>query len=92
MNSKVNIEKIGEIYGAETYEIILNNIDIIEKNLKYLEQLKFDDIAGIFERCPMIFTCFPNDFKKKINDLIKKIGEDYVGKIENDIGLLEKLL
>lgn len=92
MSSKVNVEKMKEVYGTEIYEIILNNMDIIEKNLKYLEELKFDDTSGIFERCPIIFTYFPNDFKKKINGLIKEIGENYVEKIENDIGVLEELL
>lgn len=92
MNSKVNLKNIKEVYGEEIYEIILNNIEIIKKNLRYLDELNFDDISGIFERCPIIFTYFPQDFKKKIDDLIERVGENYVEIIENDVGLIEELL
>lgn len=92
MSSKVNLKNIKEVYGEEIYEIILDNIEIIKKNLRYLDELNFDDIAGIFERCPIIFTCFPQDFKKKIDGLIKRVGENYVEIIENDVGLIEELL
>ena len=92
MNSKVNLKNIKEVYGEEIYEIILNNIEIIKKNLRYLDELNFDDISGIFERCAIIFTYFPQDFKKKIDDLIERVGENYVEIIENDVGLIEELL
>lgn len=81
-----------EVYGSEIYEILLDNIEIIEKNLRYLKELKFDDFIGIFERCPMIFTLFPKDFKNKIDGLIKRIGKNYVEIIEKDLGLIEELL
>ena len=55
MNSKIDLKAMKEVYGKEIYDIILSNIDIIEKNLKYLRELKFDDYVGIFERCPIIF-------------------------------------
>lgn len=92
MDSKVNLKNIKEVYGDEIYEIILDNIEIIKKNLRYLKKLKFDDIVGIFERCPIIFTYFPKDFQDKINGLIERAGKNYVEIIENDIGLIEELL
>ena len=48
MKLKINLKNMEEVYGKEIYEIILSNIDIIEKNLMYLRYLKFDDYAGIF--------------------------------------------
>lgn len=92
MNLKIDLKNMKEVYGEEIYEIILSNIDIIEKNLKYLRKLKFEDYAGIFERCPIIFTYFPNDFKRKIDGLIKNLGYNYVEIIESNIGLIDKLL
>lgn len=92
MSSKINLKSMKEVYGAEIYEILLDNIEIVEKNLQYLNELKFDDTIGIFERCPIIFTCFPQDFKKKIDGLIERAGENYVEIIENDVGLIEELL
>lgn len=92
MSSKINLKSMKEVYGAEIYEILLDNIEIVEKNLQYLNELKFDDAIGIFERCPIIFTYFPQDFKKKIDGLIEKVGENYVEIIENDVGLIEELL
>lgn len=92
MKLKIDLKSMKEVYGEEIYEIILSNIDIIEKNLKYMRELKFDDYAGIFERCPIIFTYFPKDFKRKIDDLIKNLGDKYVEKIESDIGLIDELL
>lgn len=92
MELKIDLKTMKEVNGEEIYEIILSNIDIIEKNLKYLRDLKFDDYAGIFERCPIIFTYFPKDFKGKIDGLIKKLGDNYVEIIESDVGLIDELL
>lgn len=92
MSSKINLKNMKEVYGAEIYEILLDNIEMVEKNLQYLNELKFDDSIGLLERCPIVFTCFPKDFKGKIDDLIERLGEDYVEIIQNDVGLLEELL
>ena len=92
MKLKIDLKSMKEVYGEEIYEIILSNIDIIEKNLKYMRELKFDDYAGIFERCPIIFTYFPKNFKIKIDDLIKNLGDKYVEIIESNIGLVDELL
>ena len=92
MNLQIDLKAMKEVYGKEIYEIILSNIDIIEKNLKYLRELKFDDYVGIFERCPIIFTYFPKDFKRKFAKLVEKLGDNYVEIIESNIDLVEELL
>lgn len=92
MNLQIDLKAMKEVYGKEIYEIILSNIDIIEKNLKYLKELKFDDYGGIFERCPIIFTYFPKDFKRKFDELVERLGDDYVEIIESNIDLVEELV
>ena len=91
MNLDVDYEKIKEIYGDDIIEIISDNIDIIEKNITTMQELQFDDIGGLFERCPNTFMYFPEDFKNKINSLIQTLGDNYVEIIENDISILEDL-
>ena len=92
MNLQIDLKTMKEVYGKEIYEIISSNIDIIEENLKYLRKLKFDDYVGIFERCPIIFTYFPKDFKRKFDELVQRVGDNYVEKIESNIDLVEELL
>lgn len=90
MNLNVNLENMKEIYGDDIINIILSNIDIIEINIQTLKKLKFDDVEGIFERCPMMFMYFPKAFNEKIEKIIKEIGENYIDIIQNDISILEK--
>lgn len=88
----INFDKIEEIYGNEMLNLVKENIDSVIKNINYFIFLGFNDIEDIFERYPEIFIEFPHQFKNKINLLIKKIGINYVDKIEDDLSLLEELL
>lgn len=87
----INLENMEKIYGNEIVDTINSNIDIIQSNVKKMQALGFYDIEGLLERCVDVFLYFPNDFEYKINKLIKKLGENYVEKIENDISYLENL-
>ena len=86
----INFNKIREIYGNELLSIIKENQENVINNLKYLYRLGFTDIEDIFEREVLLFI--DNDFKSKIDNLILKLGPDYVEKIENDLSLLEEKL
>lgn len=90
MKLKFDLEKMSEIYGDEIKEIILENMDIIEKNAETLKKFKFNDIEGLFERCPAFFFNFPNKFTEKIEKLKKELGENYAEEIENDVNLIEE--
>ena len=92
MNINIDLEKMKEIYGEEIIEVIYDNIEIIEKNIKVMKGLKFDDVEGIFERCPIIFTKFTKNFTEQIEKVINKLGEGYVKIIQNDISIIEKML
>ena len=83
--------------GAENYdkkieEIINENIDIIEKNVQFLNDLKFEDAEGIFEMYPDLFMNFPKKFEEKILKLKDQLGENYVEIIENDTSVLENII
>ena len=49
MRLNIDFERMKEIYGDEIEEIINENIDIIEKNIRFLNDLKFEDAEGIYE-------------------------------------------
>ena len=87
----INYDNLKEIYGEEIIETLNDNMDIVEKNIKTMKELGFEDVEGIFERNVETFLSFPQNFKEKINNLIKKLGPDYVKIIESDVGYLEKL-
>ena len=87
----IDFNKINEIYGEDIIVAIKDNIDDVKENISYLEKLRFNDIEDIFERYTLIFIDTPSSFKDKINQLINKLGNDYVNIIENDLSVLEEL-
>ena len=89
--NNVDLNSIKEIFGEEYIEMINENIDVIDKNVKIMYELNFDDVEGIFERCPEVFMYNPSEFETKIKDLIEKLGENYVDRIEEDISYIENL-
>lgn len=88
---QINFDRLIKIYGEEYILIIKENIDEIAKNLAYFEALGFSDIEDIFERVVPIFIYDNQTFKSKMDQFIKKLGSNYIQKIENDISLLEGL-
>ena len=92
MRLNIDFERMKEIYGDEIEEIINENIDIIEKNVQFLKDLKFEDAEGIFEMYPDLFMNFPKKFEEKILKLKDQLGENYVEIIENDTSVLENII
>ena len=87
MRLNIDFERMKEIYGDEIEEIINENIDIIEKNVQFLNDLKFEDAEGIFEMYPDLFMN-----EEKILKLKDQLGENYVEIIENDTSVLENII
>ena len=81
----IDYDKIKEIYGNDILSEIISNKEDIIKNLYYFYQLGFEDVEDIFERQVMIFICSNDEFINKINNLINKIGNNYIDEIENNI-------
>lgn len=88
----VDFDRIETIYGSS----IINSIALLKEdvmdNIKYFISLGFEDTEDIFERQVLIFICPKEEFRVKINNLIKKLGNNYIEEIENDISLLDELL
>ena len=89
---KVNLNNIRDTYGDSLVLLIRDNIDDVMKNIDYLNKLNFTDTEDIFERYAILFLDTPSEFKNKIDNLIKELGNDYVDIIENDLSILEQLL
>ena len=87
----INYDNLKEIYGEEIIETLNDNMDIVEKNIKTMKKLGFEDVEGIFERNVATFLYFSKSFKEKLDNLIEKLGTDYVNIIENDVSYLENL-
>ena len=64
----------------------------MNNKLNIVSKLDFNDIEDIFERYIPIFICDSTEFTTKINNLISKLGINYIDIIENDLGILEELL
>lgn len=88
----IDFDRIEKIYGNSIINSIALLKDDVIDNIKYFISLGFEDTEDIFERQALIFICPKEEFKIKINNLIKKIGNNYIEEIENDISLLDELL
>ena len=84
----IDFDRIEKIYGSSIINSIYLLKDDVIDNIKYFISLGFEDI---FERQVLIFICPKEEFRVKINNLIKKLGNNYIEEIENDISLLDEL-
>lgn len=87
----IDYDKIEELYGVDCLILLKENIEEVKKNINYLYKLGFNDIEDIFERYTYIFIRDYETFKKKLDKLIIRLGENYVNEIETNLNLLEEL-
>ena len=88
----IDFDRIEKIYGSSIINSIALLKDDVIDNIKYFISLGFEDTEDIFERQVLIFICPKEEFRVKINHLIKQLGNNYIEEIENDISLLDELL
>ncbi len=88
----IDFGKIREIYGEDALISCNDNLDDLVKNINYLIKLRFDDYADIIERFPLAFVDDHEVVKEKIDALVGRLGNDYVEKLSEDMGLWEELL
>lgn len=88
----IDFGKIREIYGEEALISCNDNLDDLVKNINYLIKLGFDDYADIIERFPLAFVDDHEIVKEKIDALVGRLGNDYLEKLSEDMGLWEELL
>ena len=87
----IDFDRIEKIYGSSIINSIALLKDDVIDNINYFISLSFEDTEDIFERKVIIFICPKEEFRVKINNLIKKLGNNYIEEIENDISLLDEL-
>ena len=89
---EIDFNKIEYIYGKSIIDSIFDMQDEVLQNVEYFYKLGFDSTEDIFEREVLIFICGHNEFKKKLDALINKLGASYIDLIEKDIALLDELI
>lgn len=86
----VDFDRIETIYGSS----IINSIALLKEdvmdNIKYFISLGFEDTEDIFERQVLIFICPKEEFRVKINNLIKQLGNNYIEEIEKIIEVCKR--
>ena len=84
------IDDIVDTYGSSIKKDIVDNKETVMDNYNYLKNLNVISVDEIFTRYIIMFL--DEDFKKKINRLILKLGEDYIEKIEEDISIFDRMI
>ncbi len=89
---QIDFQKIIEIYGEDILQSCSDNIDDLIDNIIYLKSLGFTDVFDIAERYPLLFLNDTTDFKIKTSSFFKKLGLNYIHKLETNLALWEELL
>ena len=89
---KIDFMKIKEIYGEDALIACNENIDELVKNINYLISLGFDDYEDIIERYSLAFDEDHEIVIEKIDDLINRLGPDYLEILAEDMGYWEELM
>ena len=91
LTDSINFNKIQKIYGTSTIIEFQENKEELIENIKYLNKLGFDNIEDIIELFPYMFLIERENFKEKVNELIGKLGIDYLEKLNEDTSLWENV-
>ncbi len=89
---EIDFDKIERVYGKSIIDSIYDMQEDCMQNVEYFYKLGFDSVEDIFEREVPIFICSHDEFKKKIDALINRLGPNYIDLIEEDISLLDELV
>lgn len=84
---EIDIDKILEIYGNSSIYEINDNMDELKANMKYLYDKGIEDVLNIIELYPYMFLQDRNTFKEKTDNLLNKLGVDYIEKLSEDFNL-----
>lgn len=90
----IQIEKIKEIYGEKALDDLLEEgmYENFEENVLYLGERKIEGIYDVVESYFLIFLNDHEDFKKQVNALIERLGENYIELLSNDMSYWEELM
>ena len=90
----IKLDKIKEIYGEETIEDLTDEerFSEFEKNVLYLKEKRIEDIDDVVESYFLMFLYDHDDFKKKVDSLIERLGENYIELLGEDMSYWEELM
>lgn len=88
----IDFGKISELYGESGLEVCRDNVDYLVDNINYLRCLGFEDYEEIIERYPLAFIEESSIVKERLDNLIKRLGVEYLEILSEDMSLFEELL
>ena len=88
----IDFNKINEIYGEDALIACNDNIDELVKNINYLIKLGFNDYEDIIERYPYAFVEDHEIVKERLDNLISRLGPDYLDILSDDVSYFEELM
>lgn len=89
---KFNLKLIEETFGKTVRDEIEEQNELVMTNLEFLFKLGFHELNDIFYAYAIAFLQDEETFKNKILMLCKKIGNDFVAVLENNLDLWEEIL
>lgn len=90
----IQLDKIKEIYGENTLDNLLEEgaYETFEENVLYLAEKKIKCIYEVVESYFLIFLYDHEYFKEKLDALIKRLGENYIEILSDDMSYWEELM
>jgi len=90
----INLKTIEKLYGKYVLETLKDeyNYEQFEKNIIYLKNKKIESIEEIVERYYLIFLTEHQEFKEKVDNLIKRLGDNYIEILEENFSYWEEFI
>lgn len=88
----IDFKKINEIYGTDILDGLRDNLEEVNKNIKYLYEIGIEDIEEVFERYAPIFISSNKEFTSKVNKLVGRLGNEYVEILAENLEYWSELL
>ena len=85
----IDYDKIKQIYGQEVLDVLEDDyyFELLKTNVLYLYEkgiYNVEEIVGIYY---LIFIEEHDKFKEKVDNLIDKLGDNYIKILEEDIDI-----
>ena len=90
----INYETISEIYGTDILSNLHTEYDVTNfvNNIRYLQEKNIECIDEIVSSYFPLFIYENTLFKKNVDNLLNRLGKDYIDIIAEDMDVLAELL
>ena len=90
----INYETISEIYGTDILSNLHTEYDVTNfvNNIRYLQEKNIECIDEIVSSYFPLFMYENTLFKKNVDNLLNRLGKDYIDIIAEDMDVLAELL